>query len=262
VKSLRVRAKAMAVFKPRSKPHSGMLLHFENDSVLTGSVAAAQAAADLAAAAQARPPSGPVLEWPRKESASALGGYPPAPRPASASRQSRLPLPEVPPQSRLSMAGPERSSLGMPTGSRVSVSITELGKVLDVLVENEGVSKSQVFACLRAKPRAPLVDRSFDRSFNNDVTRSRPSSALEKLERYQFNTRPTSAAAVKRQNSVPSLCNQADSAQDLARGAAQRSLSQGRGPAQPKLRRENSVPTPSLLNFSRPFTGMRSTCCW
>eukprot|EP00427_Karlodinium_veneficum_P066533 CAMPEP_0169322272 /NCGR_PEP_ID=MMETSP1017-20121227/9334_1 /TAXON_ID=342587 /ORGANISM="Karlodinium micrum, Strain CCMP2283" /LENGTH=170 /DNA_ID=CAMNT_0009416809 /DNA_START=50 /DNA_END=557 /DNA_ORIENTATION=- len=85
------------------------------------------------------------------------------------------------------------------------ISISKLGKVIDSLEEKEGyVSKADVIAALRIKGN---VDNSAESRGSQNLAlsgarRSRPSSALEKVERYQFQTRPVSAGVSRQRRSV------------------------------------------------------------
>lgn len=165
------------------------------------------------------------------------------------------------------------------------ISISKISKVIDALEEREGyVSKADVIAALRVKG-----------SDANGVRRSRPSSALEKVEGYQFKTRPCSAGASRQRQSslvAPYPERSANGAYDalrmlkietrstlvekdalrsrsreppMRRGIPRQSsavLSVEYKPQEAAVPRQKSVPTPSLLNFSRPYPGLRSTVCW
>lgn len=320
--------------RPRTKPHTGMLVHFDPDSVLTASVPAVLAsrlsananAAEVVATGQGKSSAGPLLDWPRKGPASIIEangaeGNPGAPQPASASRNSRAPLPEVS-VSRLSQRQPMGSVVqasrsqgsvleGGPPGSRVSVSVTALGRVLDDLAESKDglVSKADVFAALRAKQSAPRRDISQDITIApSNVVASHPSSTVGKADGYQFKMRPSSAAAIRqRQRSstggMSSLSRASSVAKDplehtaseahevlsvfrdygklgLLKGSDEacndflldqvptpmkklRARSRDHTSSKTALQRERSVPmAPSLLNLSRPYSGMRRTTCW
>jgi len=244
--------------RKRTKPHTGMLMHFEADSVLTSSVAALQATRLTASACSATDPvgaspgKGSVLDWPRNDP----GGYPSAARLPNAGRYSGRSFQEGAAGSRLGDQAPG-SALEATRGSRVSVSGSALDKVLEVLAESKDISKADMFAALRAKP-VSRIDPCQDITALPGNSRQRPTSGMDKLERYQFQNRPSSASGIRqRQRSMPTLPRGTGAAQAIP--AAQ---CFSRSPESTAQRRTGSVPTPSLLNFSRPFPGFRSSTCW
>lgn len=310
--------------KKPGKLFPGMLLHFENDSVLTGSVPPAPELRPFQVATPT--PSalaGPSLEWPRPpapEAAALPARLPPA---RSWQRGYQPPAPGAPgyvprpsPFSNLEATSQMRPGSDLafdaaPPGSRVSVSVSALGMVLDELANSKDglVSKEDVFAALRAKPGAPRMDGSQDITASGSRVRaSRPASAVRAGEGIAaFKTRPSSAGAISRQSSMPSLQRKdGETGSEMVRAlrnefgqlkkeadnlfafdqvpTPMRAIAQGarsrervvnsfdppaaRDRVTGKLlqQRDRSEPAPglppSLLNMSRPFSGMRRTVCW
>lgn len=134
---------------------------------------------------------------------------------------------EAAPGSCLSSNAPAAvSTLDVAPVSRVSVSVSALGHVLDELTERRTglVSKADVYAALTAaRPTSSRPDTGQDvTAFPKKGKMSRPNSALQKTDCHQFNSHASSAArARQRQRSMPSLVRGAKAKHALERAAGE-----------------------------------------
>lgn len=287
---------SFAAFRPnRQKPKTGMLLHYDNDSILTLSLVAAQASklsaaapsvqavapasklsatvpsAQGAAMVQERSPATPMLDWPRTLEASgaelkSADGHFVAARLASASRQSQPPVPDAHAGSRISAMRPpctigqDHAAIGFDAApAQVTVGATADGK---------------------ARSARPL---SAADKVKHNLSRIRPSSAIGSRTRQQsmpslraadtcehtteeaqvlHNELIKQVATPLRQSSAELAAAYHAAALSLTKAANQRSRSREKVPANLEMRRQRSVPTLSLLNLSRPYSACRSTMCW
>lgn len=186
----------------RKKPFMGIMMHWETDSILTGSNVAAppqswedEPVPSCIGPMPPRPQQG-VINWPPK--ASAETSVPKRPSSAVQTRgvaasSSRLsaahPTSACKNDAGDATALPNDSLLAAQAPSRISMSASALGEVLRGLPEDRDglVSKAEVYAALRTAP-----------------SRSRPSSAVERGNTSGSKARPSSASC-SRQRSVPSL---------------------------------------------------------
>lgn len=277
--------------KTQTKPHPGLLTHFSQDSVLTMELPSQ--ANDQAAASHVKPCSGSALAWPHHSNAveAQCRSAETAPSLLSHECESRISVGLS--QMQKTKIG-SRQGAPMPLEDSSKVSISKLSRVIDGLEEKEGfVSKADVIAAIRANRNLVHANANansigeISRLQNNHQAggiRSRPSSALEKVERYQFQTRPASAGGSRPRRSASAAANPerldarriitienalVDGGKDMMRQSATnmpshvvpRDPSRER-PLKRRLQRQRSVPTPSLLNFSRQYPGLRSTVCW
>jgi len=262
--------------KIQTKPHPGLLAHFSQDSVLTMEFPHPAKDRSTEIISNVKPSHCTALAWPQQGTVVEAHCHNSEAAASHVSNDcgSRIGATRAQMHTRTTIS----SLQGAPVLEDCSkISISKLGKVIDSLEEKEGyVSKADVIAALRIKGN---VDNSAESRGSQNLAlsgarRSRPSSALEKVERYQFQTRPVSAGVSRQRRSVSAtrLSKTEPTVASVDKEAFRqpassipmpnpRSRSRDR-PLPRTVQRQKSVPAPSLLNFSRQYPGLRATMCW
>jgi len=294
---------SFAAFRPnRQKPKTGMLLHYDNDSILTLSLVAAQASklsaaapsvqavapasklsatvpsAQGAAMVQERSPATPMLDWPRTLEASgaelkSADGHFVAARLASASRQSQPPVPDAHPGSRISAMRPpgtigqDQAAIGFDAApAQVTVGATADGKARSARpLSAADKVKHNLY---KIRPSSAIGSRTRQQSMPSLPRASGSVRAADTCEhtteeaQVLHNELLKQVATPLRQSSAELAAAYHAAALSLTKAANQRSRSREKVPANLEMRRQRSVPTLSLLNLSRPYSACRSTMCW